>query len=63
MTGFMVVLVLVVAAAAILRWRRPAWYWLAFGATLALIHRRGLGSDLVTGFELVSGRRLGMGRL
>ncbi|MGF1339545.1 FtsK/SpoIIIE domain-containing protein [Streptomyces flavovirens] len=35
MTGFTVALVLVVAAAVILRWRRPAWYWLAFGAALA----------------------------
>ncbi|MFF4017917.1 FtsK/SpoIIIE domain-containing protein [Streptomyces sp. NPDC001843] len=35
MTWFTVALVLVVAAAGLLRWRRPAWYWLAFGATLA----------------------------
>ena len=26
---------LVVAAAGLLRWRRPAWYWLTFGVTLA----------------------------
>jgi S-DNA-T family DNA segregation ATPase FtsK/SpoIIIE len=32
----MVALVLVVAAAGLLRWRRPAWYWLAFGVTLAM---------------------------
>ncbi|MFG3143262.1 FtsK/SpoIIIE domain-containing protein [Streptomyces sp. NPDC048243] len=31
-----VALVLVVAAAVILRWRRPAWYWLAFGAAFAI---------------------------
>ncbi|WP_406395222.1 FtsK/SpoIIIE domain-containing protein [Streptomyces sp. NBC_00887] len=37
MTGFTVALVLVVAAAVILRWRRPAWYWLAFGALLAAL--------------------------
>ncbi|MEV0745816.1 FtsK/SpoIIIE domain-containing protein [Streptomyces sp. NPDC050273] len=37
MTGFTVALVLVVAAAVILRWRRPAWYWLAFGAVLAAL--------------------------
>jgi DNA segregation ATPase FtsK/SpoIIIE, S-DNA-T family len=35
MTWFTLTLVLVVAAAGLLRWRRPAWYWLAFGATLA----------------------------
>ncbi|MDG9719309.1 FtsK/SpoIIIE domain-containing protein [Streptomyces sp. DH24] len=35
MTGFTVALVLVVAAAGLLRWRRPAWYWLTFGVTLA----------------------------
>ncbi|MBT3153514.1 plasmid transfer protein [Streptomyces sp. CHD11] len=37
MTGFAVVLVLVVAAAGLLRWRRPAWYWLAFGVALATL--------------------------
>ncbi|MFF4835659.1 FtsK/SpoIIIE domain-containing protein [Streptomyces sp. NPDC001315] len=37
MTGFSVVLVLVVAAAGLLRWRRPAWYWLTFGVTLAVL--------------------------
>ncbi|RPK78794.1 DNA translocase FtsK [Streptomyces sp. ADI97-07] len=37
MTGFTVALVLVVATAVILRWRRPAWYWLAFGAVLAAL--------------------------
>ncbi|MEU1467205.1 FtsK/SpoIIIE domain-containing protein [Streptomyces sp. NPDC005761] len=37
MTAFTVVLVLVVAAAGLLRWRRPAWYWLAFGVTLAAL--------------------------
>ncbi|MFF9406373.1 FtsK/SpoIIIE domain-containing protein [Streptomyces anandii] len=31
----MVALVLVVAAAGLLRWRRPAWYWMTFGVTLA----------------------------
>ncbi|WP_020133128.1 FtsK/SpoIIIE domain-containing protein [Streptomyces sp. 303MFCol5.2] len=35
MTGFTVALVLVVATAGLLRWRRPAWYWLAFGVALA----------------------------
>ncbi|MGW2827661.1 FtsK/SpoIIIE domain-containing protein [Streptomyces sp. NPDC001286] len=35
MTTFTVALVLVVAAAGLLRWRRPAWYWMTFGVTLA----------------------------
>ncbi|MFJ3643326.1 FtsK/SpoIIIE domain-containing protein [Streptomyces sp. NPDC090108] len=37
MTGFTVALVMVVAVAGLLRWRRPAWYWLAFGVTLAAL--------------------------
>ncbi|MEU1029744.1 plasmid transfer protein, partial [Streptomyces mirabilis] len=37
MTAFTVALVLVVASAVILRWRRPAWYWLAFGAAFAAL--------------------------
>jgi S-DNA-T family DNA segregation ATPase FtsK/SpoIIIE len=37
MTGLTVVLVLAVAAAVVLRWRRPAWYWLAFGAAFAVL--------------------------
>jgi S-DNA-T family DNA segregation ATPase FtsK/SpoIIIE len=37
MTWFMVALVLVVAAAGLLRWRRPAWYWLTFGVALATV--------------------------
>ncbi|MFI1606161.1 FtsK/SpoIIIE domain-containing protein [Streptomyces griseofuscus] len=37
MIGFAVVLVLVVAAVGLLRWRRPAWYWLTFGVTLAVV--------------------------
>jgi S-DNA-T family DNA segregation ATPase FtsK/SpoIIIE len=37
MTALTVALVLVVAAAVILRWRRPAWYWLAFGAAFAAL--------------------------
>ncbi|MEV6313756.1 FtsK/SpoIIIE domain-containing protein [Streptomyces sp. NPDC051776] len=35
MTEFTVALLVVVAAAVILRWRRPAWYWMTFGVTLA----------------------------
>lgn len=37
MTGFAVAVVLVVAIAGLLRWRRPAWYWLVFGVTLAAL--------------------------
>lgn len=37
MTGFTVALVLVVATAGLLRWRHPAWHWLAFGVTLAAL--------------------------
>ncbi|MGW1395252.1 FtsK/SpoIIIE domain-containing protein [Streptomyces nigra] len=37
MAAFTVALVLVVAAAGLLRWRRPAWYWLTFGVTLAAL--------------------------
>ncbi|MFB7577212.1 FtsK/SpoIIIE domain-containing protein [Streptomyces sp. NPDC056165] len=37
MTDFMVALVLVAATAGLLRWRRPAWYWLTFGVTLATL--------------------------
>ncbi|GAT83296.1 plasmid transfer protein [Streptomyces sp. F-3] len=37
MTWLIVALVLVVTAAGLLRWRRPAWYWLTFGVTLAAL--------------------------
>ncbi len=37
MAWFMVALVLVVATAGLLRWRRPAWYWLTFGVTFAML--------------------------
>ncbi|WP_405670650.1 FtsK/SpoIIIE domain-containing protein [Streptomyces sp. NBC_01530] len=37
MAWFTVALLLVVAAAGLLRWRRPAWYWLTFGVTLAAL--------------------------
>ncbi|MCX5363499.1 FtsK/SpoIIIE domain-containing protein [Streptomyces sp. NBC_00124] len=37
MTEFTVTLVLVVAAAGLLRWRRPAWYWMTFGVTFATV--------------------------
>jgi S-DNA-T family DNA segregation ATPase FtsK/SpoIIIE len=35
MTVVSVALVLVAAAAGLLRWRHPAWYWMTFGVTLA----------------------------
>ncbi|CAL9444536.1 FtsK/SpoIIIE domain-containing protein [Streptomyces sp. enrichment culture] len=35
MTWLIVALVLAAAAAGLLRWRRPAWYWLTFGVVLA----------------------------
>ncbi|GAA4771770.1 FtsK/SpoIIIE domain-containing protein [Streptomyces sanyensis] len=37
MTGFTVALLVVVAVAGLLRWRRPAWYWVTFGVTLAVL--------------------------
>ncbi|MFF9906237.1 FtsK/SpoIIIE domain-containing protein [Streptomyces olivaceus] len=37
MTWLTVALVLVAAAAGLLRWRRPAWYWMTFGVTLAAL--------------------------
>ncbi|MHC5700961.1 FtsK/SpoIIIE domain-containing protein [Streptomyces tirandamycinicus] len=37
MTGFTVALLVVVAVAGLLRWRRPAWYWLTFGVTFAVL--------------------------
>ncbi|MFE5682572.1 FtsK/SpoIIIE domain-containing protein [Streptomyces sp. NPDC056512] len=37
MTGFTVALLVVVATAVLLRWRRPAWYWMTFGVTLAAL--------------------------
>ncbi|WP_432179328.1 FtsK/SpoIIIE domain-containing protein [Streptomyces sp. NBC_00063] len=37
MTGYTVALLVVAAAAVLLRWRRPAWYWMTFGGTLAAL--------------------------
>ncbi|MET4640992.1 S-DNA-T family DNA segregation ATPase FtsK/SpoIIIE [Streptomyces atratus] len=37
MSWLTVLLVLVVVTAGLLRWRRPAWYWLTFGVTLATL--------------------------
>ncbi|MET9334503.1 FtsK/SpoIIIE domain-containing protein [Streptomyces cellulosae] len=37
MTWLIVALVLAVAAAGLLRWRRPAWYWLTFGVAFAAL--------------------------
>ncbi|MEW2469293.1 FtsK/SpoIIIE domain-containing protein [Streptomyces sp. NPDC046994] len=37
MSWLTVLLVLVVVTAGLLQWRRPAWYWLTFGVTLATL--------------------------
>ncbi|GAA3051900.1 FtsK/SpoIIIE domain-containing protein [Streptomyces glomeratus] len=37
MTWLAIALVLVVVTAGLLRWRRPTWYWMTFGATLAAL--------------------------
>ncbi|WP_353941848.1 FtsK/SpoIIIE domain-containing protein [Streptomyces sp. HUAS MG91] len=37
MTWLLAFVLLVAAAAGLLRWRRPAWYWLTFGVTLAAL--------------------------
>ncbi|MFJ6130579.1 FtsK/SpoIIIE domain-containing protein [Streptomyces griseoviridis] len=37
MTWSMVTVLVVAAAAGLLRWRRPAWYWLSFGVTFATL--------------------------
>ncbi|ASQ95658.1 FtsK/SpoIIIE domain-containing protein [Streptomyces sp. 11-1-2] len=37
MTWFMVAVVAVAVAAGLLRWRRPAWYWLSIGVTFATV--------------------------
>ncbi|MFD7403261.1 FtsK/SpoIIIE domain-containing protein [Streptomyces sp. NPDC059866] len=37
MTWLTVALLLVVVTAGLLRWRRPAWYWMTFGVTLATL--------------------------
>ncbi|KPC71582.1 plasmid transfer protein [Streptomyces sp. NRRL WC-3753] len=37
MTSLIVFLALVAAAAGLLRWRRPAWFWLTFGVTFAAL--------------------------
>ncbi|MET9156339.1 FtsK/SpoIIIE domain-containing protein [Streptomyces parvulus] len=37
MTWPTVLLLVVVAAAGLLRWRRPAWYWMTFGVTFAAV--------------------------
>ena len=36
-TGLTVALALLVSVALVLRWRRPAWYWLTFGVVFALV--------------------------
>ncbi|MEU2964160.1 FtsK/SpoIIIE domain-containing protein [Streptomyces ardesiacus] len=37
MTWPTVLLLVVVAAAGLLRWRRPAWYWMTFGVSFAVV--------------------------
>src|SRR5690606_25677546 len=37
MTWLTLLLLVVVVAAGLLRWRRPAWYWLTFGVTFAIL--------------------------
>ncbi|MFE4650994.1 FtsK/SpoIIIE domain-containing protein [Streptomyces sp. NPDC056707] len=37
MSWLTALLALVVVTAALLRWRRPAWYWMTFGVTLAVL--------------------------
>ncbi|MGW5100247.1 hypothetical protein [Streptomyces sp. NPDC004100] len=37
MTVYAVSLVLIAAAVGLLRWGRPAWYWLTLGVTLAVL--------------------------
>ncbi|MBC9719470.1 plasmid transfer protein [Streptomyces sp. TRM66268-LWL] len=36
-TLWLIALVLVATLAVLLRWQRPAWYWLSFGATFAML--------------------------
>lgn len=37
MSWLTALLALVVVTAALLRWRRPAWYWMTFGVALAVL--------------------------
>ncbi|MGW4162987.1 FtsK/SpoIIIE domain-containing protein [Streptomyces sp. NPDC004788] len=37
MTGLTVTLALVATAALLLRWQRPAWYWMSFGVVFAIV--------------------------
>ncbi|QPP07576.1 plasmid transfer protein [Streptomyces bathyalis] len=37
MTGIVITVVIVGGLALLLKWRRPAWYWLAFGALIASV--------------------------
>ena len=32
--------VVILGTAVLLRWRRPAWYWLTFGALVAVVRLR-----------------------
>ncbi|QPP08342.1 plasmid transfer protein [Streptomyces bathyalis] len=37
MTGILITVVIVGGLALLLKWRRPAWYWLTFGAVIAVV--------------------------
>ncbi|MFD8352845.1 FtsK/SpoIIIE domain-containing protein [Streptomyces coelicoflavus] len=62
----MVLMVLVAAAAGLLRWRRPAWFWLTFGVTFAAMRvlvRYGSVMD-ACGLTVPAARwRLGLARM
>ncbi|MFD9071709.1 FtsK/SpoIIIE domain-containing protein [Streptomyces lasiicapitis] len=45
-------LALVVGLALLLRWRRPAWYWLGFGAVFAIIRIRVRYAEVMTACQL-----------
>ncbi|QFX84609.1 plasmid transfer protein [Streptomyces sp. SYP-A7193] len=66
MTWLMVLMVLVAAAAGLLRWRRPAWFWLTFGVTFAAMRvlvRYGSVMD-ACGLTVPAARwRLGLARM
>ncbi|MFE2049038.1 FtsK/SpoIIIE domain-containing protein [Streptomyces sp. NPDC059459] len=66
MTSLIVLLVLVAAAAGLLRWRRPAWFWLTFGVTFAALRvlvRYGSVMD-ACGLTVPAARwRLGLARM
>ncbi|MER5303654.1 FtsK/SpoIIIE domain-containing protein [Streptomyces lasiicapitis] len=52
MSWLLIGLTLVVGLALVLRWRRPAWYWLAFGAVFAIIRIRIRYAEVMTACQL-----------